>query len=62
LAESASKSLAWVTGAGGLIANYLVQTAPQFARAWHVRGLTRAQLDLAQQLAVDFVPTIAVPR
>jgi TPR repeat protein len=24
--------------------------------------MTRAQLDLAQQLAVDFVPTIAVPR
>jgi dTDP-4-dehydrorhamnose reductase len=41
-----SKPLAWITGAGGLIGNYLVQTAPQFAPAWSVKGLTRAQLDL----------------
>ena len=39
-------ALAWITGAGGLIGNYLVQTAPQFARDRRVRGLTRAQLDL----------------
>jgi len=38
--------LAWVTGAGGLIGNYLVQTAPRFAPGWRIRGLTRAQLDL----------------
>lgn len=44
--------LAWVTGAGGLIGNYLVQTAPQFAPAWRVRGLTRAQLDLLDFSAV----------
>jgi hypothetical protein len=24
--------LAWITGAGGLIGNYLVQTAPRFLR------------------------------
>jgi dTDP-4-dehydrorhamnose reductase len=66
----------WITGAGGLIGNYLVQTAPQFA-PWErqrpadsirntaedsparrqrsqicVRGLTRADLDLADFDAV----------
>jgi dTDP-4-dehydrorhamnose reductase len=35
----------WITGAGGLIGNYLVQTAPQFAPRWRVRALTRDQLD-----------------
>jgi len=38
--------LAWITGANGLIGNYLVQTAPKFAPRWRVRALTRAQLDL----------------
>jgi dTDP-4-dehydrorhamnose reductase len=42
----------WITGAGGLIGNYLVQTAPQFAPGWFVRGLTRADLDLADFDAV----------
>jgi dTDP-4-dehydrorhamnose reductase len=42
----------WITGAGGLIGNYLVQTAPQFAPGWRVRGLTRADLDLADFDAV----------
>lgn len=37
---------AWITGAGGLIGNYLVQTAFRFAPAWSVKGLTRAQVDL----------------
>jgi dTDP-4-dehydrorhamnose reductase len=37
----------WITGAGGLIGNYLVQTAPQYAPGWRVRALTRPQLDLA---------------
>ena len=37
---------AWITGAGGLIGNYIVQTAPQFAPLWSVRGLTRGSLDL----------------
>src|SRR5215813_10835847 len=41
-----SRSLAWITGAGGLIGNYLVQTAPRFASSWRVRGLTRNELDL----------------
>jgi len=38
--------LAWITGAGGLIGNYLVQHAPQFARQWRVRALTRGDFDL----------------
>src|ERR1051325_9425928 len=40
------KPLAWITGAGGLIGNYLAQAAPEFAPAWRVRGLARAELDL----------------
>ena len=46
-------SVAWITGAGGLIGNYLIQTASQFAPAWRVRGLTRAQLDLLDFVAVS---------
>lgn len=38
--------LAWITGAGGLIGNYLVQTAPVYAGKWRVRSLTRNQVDL----------------
>jgi dTDP-4-dehydrorhamnose reductase len=41
-----NSSLVWITGAGGLIGNYLVQIAPQFAPRRRVRGLTRAGLDL----------------
>lgn len=43
---------AWVTGAGGLIGNYLVQTAREFAPGWEVRGLTRGQLELTDFAAV----------
>jgi dTDP-4-dehydrorhamnose reductase len=38
--------LAWITGANGLIGNYLVQTAPRFAPRQRVRALTREQFDL----------------
>ena len=48
----ADARLVWVTGAGGLIGNYLVQIAPRFAPAWRVRGLTRADLDLLDARAV----------
>jgi dTDP-4-dehydrorhamnose reductase len=41
-----------ITGAGGLIGHYLVQTAPQFAPQAKVIGLTRAHLDLADSAAV----------
>src|SRR5438477_2305059 len=40
------KEIVWVTGAGGLIGNYLVQTAPRYASTRQVAGLTRAQLDV----------------
>jgi len=43
--ESQDK-LAWITGAGGLIGNYLVQTAPKLASRWRVRALAREQFDL----------------
>ncbi|HYG34086.1 MAG TPA: SDR family oxidoreductase [Clostridia bacterium] len=42
----------WVTGAGGLIGHYLVQTAPKYAPGATVAGLTRPQLDLADFPAV----------
>jgi dTDP-4-dehydrorhamnose reductase len=35
--------LAWITGAGGLIGNYLVKMAPP---QWKARGLTRGDVDL----------------
>ena len=41
----------WITGAGGLIGNYLVETAPSMPGA-RVIGLTRSQLDLADFAAV----------
>jgi dTDP-4-dehydrorhamnose reductase len=45
--ESNSQTrLAWITGANGLIGNYLIQTAPRFAPRWRVRALTREQFDL----------------
>jgi len=37
---------AWITGANGLIGNYLIRTAPQFGPQWHARALSRAQFDL----------------
>ncbi len=44
--------LAWITGANGLIGNYLVQTAQKFAPRWRVRGVTRDQLGLLDFAAV----------
>jgi dTDP-4-dehydrorhamnose reductase len=44
--------LAWITGAGGLIGNYLLQTAPESAANWRVRGVIRPQLDLTDFHAV----------
>lgn len=42
--------LAWVTGAGGLIGSHLVKTAPP---SWRVRGLTRDELDICNEHAVE---------
>jgi dTDP-4-dehydrorhamnose reductase len=44
--------LVWITGANGLIGNYLVRTAPRFAPHWRVRALTRDRLDLLDFAAV----------
>jgi dTDP-4-dehydrorhamnose reductase len=41
-----TEPLAWLTGANGLIGNYLVQTAPHFGPHWRLRPLTRADFDL----------------
>jgi len=51
-ASRETKQLAWITGANGLIGNYLIQTASKFAPAWRVRALTRDQLDLLDFNAV----------
>lgn len=50
--SAANQPLVWVTGANGLIGNYLVQTAPRFAPQWRVRALTRADFDLLDFAAV----------
>lgn len=42
----ADKAIAWVTGAGGLIGNQLVQLAPSVAPEFQVISLTRRDLDL----------------
>lgn len=46
------KSFIWITGAGGLIGNYLVQLALRFAPQFEAVGLTRTQLDLLDFTAV----------
>jgi dTDP-4-dehydrorhamnose reductase len=46
------KSLVWITGAGGLIGNYLLQLAPRYAPQFETVGLTRAHLDLLDFAAV----------
>ena len=50
---SGPSQLVWITGAHGLIGNYLVQTAPRFAPHWRVRALTRADFDLLDFAAVE---------
>lgn len=47
-----NQALAWVTGAGGLIGNYLVQTAAEHAPDFKVVGVTRPNLDLSDFAAV----------
>jgi len=41
-----NRSPVWITGAGGLIGNYLVQTASKFAPQFSIRALARADLEL----------------
>lgn len=52
MTNAASKPLAWITGANGLIGNYLVRTALQWAPHWRVRAVTRDQIDLLDFAAV----------
>jgi len=42
----------WITGAGGLIGNYLARNAPVFPPGTTIIALTRAALDLADSSAV----------
>jgi len=49
------KPIALVTGAAGLIGQYVVRTAARWAPAWDVRGLTRADLDLTDRPSVERV-------
>jgi len=42
-----------ITGAAGLIGQYLVKTAPRWAPRWEVTGLSRANLELTETLDVD---------
>ena len=50
---SLTEPLVWLTGANGLIGNYLVQTALRFAPRWRVRALTRADFDLLDFATVE---------
>jgi dTDP-4-dehydrorhamnose reductase len=52
LIESKHKPIVWITGAGGLIGNYLRQTAAPGALSQPVIALTRGQLDLLDFAAV----------
>ncbi|MBY0249725.1 MAG: SDR family oxidoreductase [Nitrospiraceae bacterium] len=42
-----------VTGAAGLIGQYVMKSAARWAPGWEVHGLTRADLDLTDQDAVE---------
>jgi dTDP-4-dehydrorhamnose reductase len=46
-------SRAIITGAGGLIGQYLVKTAPRWAPGWDAYGLTRSDLDLTDRPGVE---------
>ncbi|WP_455378051.1 SDR family oxidoreductase [Petrachloros mirabilis] len=43
------KPVVLVTGAAGLIGQYLVRNAPRWAPKWDVQGVTRAELDLTDE-------------
>jgi dTDP-4-dehydrorhamnose reductase len=46
-------SHAIITGAAGLIGQYLLNAAPRWAPDWDVRGVTRADLDLTDYVTVE---------
>jgi dTDP-4-dehydrorhamnose reductase len=45
-------ALAWITGANGLIGNYILRTANLHATGWVARGITRSDFDLCDFEAV----------
>ena len=45
--------LAIITGAAGLIGQYLVKTSPRWAPHWDVQRLSRAELELTETLKVE---------
>lgn len=47
------KPVALITGAAGLIGGYLVRSAPRWVPDWEVRGVTRAEADLADRAQVQ---------
>ncbi len=47
------KQIVLVTGAAGLIGQYLVKSAPRWAPGWKVHGLRRADLDLTDYPNVE---------
>ncbi|WP_455244725.1 SDR family oxidoreductase [Petrachloros mirabilis] len=47
------KPVVLVTGAAGLIGQYLVRSAPRWAPKWDVHGLTRAELNLTDGSKVE---------
>jgi dTDP-4-dehydrorhamnose reductase len=49
------KPIAIITGAAGLIGQYVIKNASRWASGWEVRGLSRADLDLTDQRAVEQV-------
>jgi dTDP-4-dehydrorhamnose reductase len=49
------KPVVLVTGAGGLIGNYLVRTAPRWVPHLHVHGITRQDADLTDERQVTIL-------
>ena len=47
------KPIALVTGAAGLIGQYLIKTAARWSPSWDVRGLTRQDVDLTDFAQVE---------
>ncbi|MCI0746426.1 MAG: SDR family oxidoreductase [Verrucomicrobia subdivision 3 bacterium] len=54
--------LAWITGAGGLIGNYLVRTGGKHASGWTIAALTREKLDITDRSAVEKMFRAAKPQ
>jgi dTDP-4-dehydrorhamnose reductase len=50
---SGSKPVAWITGAGGLIGNELVRSAPSYAPSFTVVGVTKSDCNLLDFSKVD---------